>query len=190
MQLSRLEFFSRCVFLLLTIAASEAALLTHLGAEGKAASASRLLQSLKAAALLLGREDAFRKPCEHWSHEAWPANILSAADRAQKDCLKPDNSVTSYLTCKLLQLVWWKLEMLSRARRFFFFKTFLERMGWEICNVDHPNCLLHLVQKRSWLTAATCPHWCWGRNRAGCWRPEEMTVGSTCGQLTSPTVSW
>lgn len=117
------------VCLLLIIAASEAALLTetHLSAEGKAASVSRLLQSLKATALLLGREDAFRKPREHWSCEAWPANILSAADRAQKDRLKPDNSVTSYLNCMLLRLVWWKLEGLSRARRFFFLSLW---EGW------------------------------------------------------------
>lgn len=65
------------------------------------------------------REDAFCKLCEHWSCEAWSANVLSTAGRAKKDCFEQDNSVTSYLNSGLLQLVQWKLESFSGGRVFF-----------------------------------------------------------------------
>lgn len=112
-------------------------------------------KSLKATELVLVREDAFCKPHEHWSCEAWSAGVLSTADRAKEGCFKQDNSVTSYLNCGLLHLVQWKLESFSGGRIFF---SSLGGMAWKtvilICN----NPLLCFVQKRSQLTAAMYPH--------------------------------
>lgn len=65
------------------------------------------------------REDAFCKPCEHWSRETSGNKCFSAAGRAKKDCSKQDNGVTSYLSSGLLQLVLWKLESVSGEGIFF-----------------------------------------------------------------------